>query len=123
MKPNPRHSAAQNPLRSKGRKPIKWLRFMQINGISNSLPVTFTKPASSAPGAAPAGDRVSISSSGDSFSDLVSQVNQMPEVRGEVVDAYKVRIQAGYPGPLDVEGLANLMGSTWTRLAGAAGSE
>jgi len=123
MKPKPRHSAAQNPLRSKGRQPIPWLRFMQIDGISHSLPVAYTKPASSPQGSPAAGDRVSISTSGDSFSDLVSQVSQMPEVRSEVVDAYKVRIQAGYPGPLDVEGLANLMGPTWTRLAGTASSE
>lgn len=63
-----------------------------------------------------------MSTSAASFSSLVSQVGQMPEVRGEMVDAYKARVAAGYPGPLDVEGLANLMGSTWMRNAVSADS-
>jgi hypothetical protein len=94
---------------------------MQINSVSTSVPLAFSKPASSPQGAAPAGDTVSISSSGDSFTSLVDQVNQMPEVRNEIVDAYKVRIQNGYPAPLDVEGLVNLMGPTWSRMAGSGG--
>jgi len=95
---------------------------MQINGVSSSLPATFLKPAPSPQGTAPVGDQVSISTSAEVFSSLVGQVGKMPEVRGEMVDAYKVRVAAGYPGPLDVEGLANLMGSTWMRNAVSVGS-
>jgi hypothetical protein len=118
-----RPSWVQNLLRSRGRKPIEKVRLMQINGVSSSaVPAVFLKLAPSPQGTAPAGDQVSMSTSAEAFSSLVSQVGQMPEVRGEIVDAYKARVAAGYPGPLDVEGLANLMGPTWIRNAVSAGS-
>jgi hypothetical protein len=95
---------------------------MQINSVSTSVPVTYTKPAATPKGTSPAGDQVSMSTSATSFSSLVSQVGEMPEVRGEVVDAYKARIQAGYPAQQDLDGLVNLMGGTWAKGASSADS-
>jgi hypothetical protein len=54
----------------------------------------------------------------ETFSSLVSQAMQIPEVRHELVDAYKARIQSGqYPGTAAVEGLIRLMGGTWVQQA------
>jgi hypothetical protein len=54
----------------------------------------------------------------ETFSSLVKQAAEMPEVRQNLVDAYKARIQSGqYPDPAVVEGLIRLMGGTWVRQA------
>jgi hypothetical protein len=65
-----------------------------------------------------ANDQVAMSLSPDTFSSLVSDASSMPEVRGEVVDAYKSQVQAGnYPTQETLDGLVDLMGGTWARSA------
>jgi len=66
----------------------------------------------------PAGDQVAMSLSPETFSDLVSTASNLPDVRSELVDAYKTRVNAGdYPAQDVIEGLINLMGGTWAKEA------
>ena len=59
-----------------------------------------------------------MSLSADTFSSLVSEANQMPDVRGEVVDAFKSRVQSGdYPSSETLDGLADVMGNHWSQFA------
>ena len=96
---------------------------MQINSVSSTNPVTFTKPTPLPQPAQPAGDQVSMSLSPDTFSSLVNEAGQMPEVRSEVVDAYKARIQAGqYPNEDVVSGLTDLIGGSIVHLAASESS-
>ena len=95
---------------------------MQINSVSSSSPVSFVKPTSSPKGAEPAGDQVSMSASADMFTSLVNDATNMPDVRSEVVDAYKARVQSGaYPSQDTLDGLVNLMGPTWAANAQSTG--
>ncbi len=90
---------------------------MQINGISASSYVTGNKNNSAA-SPKPALDQAVIGFSADSFSKLVKQASQMPEVRSEVVDAFKSRIQSGaYPPPEVIEGLTHVIGGPLARQA------
>jgi hypothetical protein len=93
---------------------------MTIRGVS--IPGTIAGAQSVLrPSTQPAGDQVSMSLSPETYSSLVSQASQMPEVRGEVVDAYKSRIQSGaYPTQATIDGLVNLMGGTWAANAQAS---
>jgi anti-sigma28 factor (negative regulator of flagellin synthesis) len=117
----PRNSGPQKSLRSKNGAPIDRGRNMMISGISSSSSVAFGQPTARAQ-AQPAGDQVSMSLSADTFSNLVSEAGQMPDVRGEVVDAFKARIQSGeYPSPQTLDGLADVMGDHWSQL-GASGT-
>ncbi len=98
------------------------LRFMTINGVSNAGAIAYAQPVSR-PQAQPAGDQVSMSLSPETYSSLVTTAGQMPDVRTEVVDAYKARIQSGdYPTPETVDGLVDLMGPTWLTNAKASPS-
>jgi hypothetical protein len=86
---------------------------MTINGLSSAAAISYA-PSASRPPAQPAGDQVSMSISPELFSSLVSDASQMPDVRGEVVDAYKSRVQSGeYPTQDALNGLVDLMGGTW----------
>jgi hypothetical protein len=68
------------------------------------------KSSSSQAGKA-AANRAVINFPPDSFSSLVREAGQMPEVRSDVVDAFKSRIQAGsYPTQDDIAGLTDLIG-------------
>ena len=70
------------------------------------------------PGEPPASDQVMINFSPDSFSSLVKEAGQMPEVRSEVVGAYKARIQAEqYPSQEIIAGLTRLIGGGILQLA------
>jgi len=92
-----------------------------ISGI-NSLASLAYVPAGSTrtPAPEPASDQVSMSLSSDTFASLVSDASAMPEVRGEVVDAYKSQVQSGqYPAPEVLDGLVDLMGGTWAQSARA----
>jgi len=83
---------------------------MQINGVTNSLPIPMQKTTTSK-AVNVAADQAVINFSPDSFSSLVKEAGQMPEVRSELVDAFKSRIQAGnYPSPDDLAGLVNVIG-------------
>jgi hypothetical protein len=85
---------------------------MQISGFSNSPSLPVGKTTSSSPQAGkPATDQAVIDFSADTFSSLVKEAAQMPEVRSEVVDAFKARIQSGdYPSQETLAGLTNLIG-------------
>ncbi len=89
------------------------LRFMTITGVSAAGAIAYSQ-AASRPQAQPAGDQVAMSLSPETYSSLVTAAGQFPEVRGEVVDAFKSRIQSGeYPAPETLDGLVDLMGGTW----------
>lgn len=112
MKRTKPSASAKIPLINQRGKPILGIRIMQINGISTSpsLPVEKTSSSSSQAGK-PATDQVVINFSADSFSNLVKEAGQMPEVRSEVVDAFKSRIQSGdYPSQETIAGLTSLIG-------------
>ena len=86
---------------------------MQINSINTSQAVPVVKATS--PQAAPAttnnSDRAEFNVSADSFAGLVQRASQMPDVRFELVDAFKSRIQSGqYPSQNTVEGLVDTIG-------------
>jgi hypothetical protein len=96
---------------------------MMISGISSTGSLAYGQPASRTP-APPAGDQVSMSLSANTFSSLVSDAGQMPDVRNEVVDAYKSRVQSGeYPSSETLDGLADLMGNHWSKFAEAGGAD
>jgi hypothetical protein len=97
--------------------PIKRVRVMQINGLSSSPTVSLrgTKVAQPAQSAS---DQAVLNQSADSFTSLVVQANSMPQVRSEVVDAYRSRIQAGqYPTPETISGLVDVIGGSVVHLA------
>ena len=88
---------------------------MQINSINASQAVPVVKATSSqAPSTTTDNsDRAEFNLSADSFSSLVQRANQMPEVRTELVDAYKSRIHSGhYPAQDVIDGLIHLIGGT-----------
>jgi hypothetical protein len=93
---------------------------MTITGVTTAGAITYT-PAASRPQAQPAGDQVSMSLSPETYSSLVTAAGQYPEVRGELVDAFKSRIQSGdYPTEDTLDGLVDLMGGTWAANAKAS---
>jgi hypothetical protein len=64
-----------------------------------------------------------INFSPDTFSSLVQEANQMPEVRSEVVDSFKARIQSGeYPSQDVIEGLTDLIGGSIVQQAKSGSS-
>jgi hypothetical protein len=96
---------------------------MTISGISSTGSIAYGQAAARTPAEPPTGDQVSMSLSGDTFSSLVSEAGQMPDVRGEVVDAYKSRIQSGdYPTPETLNGLSDYIGDHWSQFAEAGGT-
>ncbi len=91
---------------------------MTISGITSTASLAYSQAGSRAQTQQPAGDQVSMSLSPETFSDLVSTASSMPEVRGELVDAYKSQIKSGhYPAQDVIEGLIKLMGGAWSKAA------
>jgi hypothetical protein len=85
---------------------------MTISGLTNStiLPVQKTT-SSQATESAPAQDQASFNMSANTFSSLVKEAAQMPEVRSDVVETYQARIAAGhYPAQDIIAGLTRLIG-------------
>ena len=96
---------------------------MQISGISSSPFLPLEKKTNSSPVSKPVVDQAIMNFSADSFSDLVKEAGQFPEVRSELVDAYKSRIQSGeYPSQETIAGLANYLGNSLVQMAKAASS-
>jgi len=96
------------------------VRFMQISGISTTSSIPMGKTNSPRVGQ-PAADQAVINFSGDSFSSLVKEAGQMPEVRSDVVAAFKSRIQAGqYPTQDTIAGLVNVIGGAVVEQAKSA---
>jgi hypothetical protein len=96
------------------KKPMSGVRIMQISGLNTSpaLPVARVTTSPSGGNASDNLDRAEFNLSADSFSALVHKAGQMPEVRSELVDSFKARIQSGnYPSQDVIEGLTNLIGS------------
>jgi anti-sigma28 factor (negative regulator of flagellin synthesis) len=95
---------------------------MQINGATTSIPIynNVGKNNSTTPAAKPALDQAVIGFSGSSFSSLVSEANSQPDVRSEVVESYKSRIQSGaYPTQDTLSGLVDVIGGSIVKAAQA----
>ncbi len=92
-----------------------------ISGITSAASLAYVPIASSRSSTpSPSSDQLAMSLSPDTFAGLVSDASSMPEVRGEVVDAFKAQVQSGqYPGSDVLDGLVDLMGSTWAKNAQA----
>ena len=90
-----------------------------ISGITSTAALAYMPPGSSRTSApAATGDQVAMSLSPETFSSLVQDAGSMPEVRGEVVDAYKAQVQTGhYPAQEVIDGLIDLMGGAWAKNA------
>jgi len=66
----------------------------------------------------PAVDQAVINFSPSSFSNLVQEAGQFPDVRSELVESFKARIQSGaYPSQEDISGLTNILGGHILQLA------
>jgi hypothetical protein len=97
--------------------PIAKGRLMQIDSITSSGAFSLERTTSS-PVQNTSSDQVMINTSPDSFSSLVNQAGQMPEVRSELVDAYKAKVQGGhYPSQDIVAGLIHLIGGSIVKAA------
>ena len=86
---------------------------MQISGVTTSQVIPLLKATTPQAGgtASDNSDRAELNLSANSFSSLVHDANQMPDVRSEVVDSFKSRIQAGhYPAQDVIAGLTRLIG-------------
>ena len=95
-----------------------------ISGLSSTNPIGYTPSASRPPAQPDDNDQVSMSISADTFSSLVQEAGQMPDVRSELVDAFKSRIQSGaYPSQDTVDGLVDKMGAAWLQSAGVDSSD
>ena len=71
----------------------------------------------------PAVDQAVINFAPGSFSGFVQEASQFPEVRSELVDSFKSRIQSGsYPSQEDIAGLANVIGGHVLQLAQSGSS-
>ena len=71
----------------------------------------------------PSSDAAEINFSADTFSSLVQEAGSQPEVRSEVVDSFKARIQSGhYPAQDVIAGLTKLLGGGIMQAAKAAGN-
>jgi hypothetical protein len=98
---------------------------MQISGISTSpaIPLEKTNSSSQEGKSVSVPDQAVINFPADSFSSLVKEAGQMPEVRSEVVDVFRFRIQTGdYPSQDTIAGLASLIGGAIVRQAGSGSS-
>ena len=90
---------------------------MQITGVSTSIPYSMEKKNSSSVGKS-AVDQAVINFTPGSFSSFVKEAGQFPEVRSELVDSFKSRIQSGtYPSQEDIAGLTNVIGGHVLQLA------
>jgi hypothetical protein len=98
---------------------------MQINGVTTSSAIPMVK-TTSYPAETPASeatDSAALSSSASSFSSYVNEASQQPEVRGELVDSYRSRIQAGhYPSQEAIAGLTKLIGGPIMSLVNSGSS-
>jgi len=99
---------------------------MQIGNITSSTSFSVAKTASSpAENLAPApSDQAVLNFSADSFSSLVKEASQMPDVRSELVDSFKSRIHSGhYPSQDIVDGLTRLIGGGIVQAAKTGSSQ
>ncbi len=91
---------------------------MRISGFSipTSIPMEKTN-SSTTPEVAPT-DQAVINFSPVSFSGLVKEAAQMPEVRSDLVESFKAKIQSGqYPTEDTISGLVDKIGGSIVRQA------
>ena len=99
---------------------------MQISSSSiyistTSLPAGKTKSSSAAK---PPTDEAVMNNSADSFSGLVKQAGQFPEVRTDLVESFRARIQAGqYPSEDTMDNLTDVLGPSILKMANASSLE
>ena len=100
---------------------------MQISSFSLTSPSVSAIKASnttSAPATASATteqSETSFTNSADSFSNLVAQASQTPDVRSDLVDSFKSRIASGqYPTSDTIDSLTDTLGSSIFQLADSA---
>jgi anti-sigma28 factor (negative regulator of flagellin synthesis) len=106
-------------------KPIAGVRFMQIGNITTSTSFSAAKTTSSQAGnvTSDTPDQAVLNFSANSFSSLVKEASQMPDVRSELVDAFKARIHAGhYPAQDVIDGLTRLIGGAVLQQARSSSS-
>ncbi len=95
---------------------------MQIGSITSSGSFSLARTTSS-PVTNTSSDQVMLNTSHDSFSSLVNEASQMPEVRSDVVDAFKSKVQSGLYPPEDIiAGLIHLIGGGIVKAAQTASS-
>ena len=95
---------------------------MQISGVSTSSSIPMDRTISTQAGKV-SSDAAVLKFSADSFSSLVQEAGQMPEVRTDLVEAFRSRIQSGnYPTQETIAGLANLIGPSIVQQAKAGSS-
>lgn len=103
------------------------VRIMQISGLNTSQAIPVVKAMTSPQTGNTVtvnSDRAEFNQSAASFSNLVQQASQMPEVRSEVVDAYKSRVASGqYPAQDVIAGLTRLIGGGIMQAAKSASSK
>ena len=97
---------------------------MQISSVTTSPLIPLEKTTnSSSPAKASSSDEAVLNFSPDSFSSLVSQASQMPEVRNDVVESFKARIASGqYPTQNTIAGLAQAIGGSILQQAAGGNS-
>jgi hypothetical protein len=119
MKRKKPSTRAEKPLMNYWESPMNGVRFMQISGLSFSPSVPMEKTSSSSPSPKAVTDQAVMNFSSDSFSSLVQQASELPEVRSDLVDSFKARIQAGqYPDQDTLSGLADAIGGGIVQQAG-----
>jgi hypothetical protein len=116
--PNDSFNFLPEYLRSRGNKPINETAFMMISGLSSLASISFSPTTSRVTTPAAAGDQVAMSLSPHTFSSLVQEASQMPDVRSDLVDSFKARIQAGtYPTPEALDGVIDRLTGNWSSQA------
>jgi hypothetical protein len=85
---------------------------MQISGVTTSLLIPMDRIKSPGSGNV-SSDTAALNFSADNFSSLVQEAAQQPEVRYDVVNDFKARIQSGnYPPQETVDGLVDVIGGS-----------
>ena len=78
----------------------------------------------SSPTAKPSTDQAVMNTSADSFSSLVKQASQFPEVRSDLVDSFRARIQSGqYPTADTMDDLTEALGPSIVAMANSSSQE
>ncbi len=95
---------------------------MQISSISFSSSIPMGKTTSSS-AAKPPADQAVINFSADSFSSLVDEAAQQPEVRSNLVASFKAQIQSGqYPTQSTISSLVDAIGGGVLQMAKSGSS-
>jgi anti-sigma28 factor (negative regulator of flagellin synthesis) len=86
--------------------------------MSSSIPPVKTTSTPASQPTSPDETVTSFSSSANSFSGLVQQAGAMPDVRSELVDSFKSRIQSGqYPSSETMDALTDVIGNGIVKMA------